>query len=184
MGKDYLQLFNTKLVKTILQFDDVELWDFLTTRIEQIRQLEHRQTVCFYGLPHSVKRFQEMFEDEVKEDRNGLLYTIINDLCFEGETVNLDFYEMSGFLDHSNSCDAVKHNQIMPEIDEESEAAFHERYFYLLEPGHLDNIIKTLQKNVQKLDDSSIEGIKKIKLMKKTCVKQDFYKTALVYKYF
>jgi hypothetical protein len=124
---------------------------------------------------------RKMFLEEFEYEPDGLQMTLVNDFCFTGEPINLGFYAISGFLDHGSSCDVVKYVSFMPEAEEETEAFYYQKYFYLIEPEHVQNIIKSLQKNVKNLSVNNVADIPKLKAIKQICSKQKHLKAAIVY---
>jgi hypothetical protein len=181
MRNDFIQVFDLELAKSILDLSEDEMWEFLLGRVDQIKEMEHHQTGIFYALPYGIEHFRKMFLEEFEYEPDGLQMTLVNDFCFIGEPIDLGFFAISGFLDHANSCDVVKYGSFMPEADEETEAYYYQRYFYLLEPEHVQNIIKSLQKNVKNLSVNKVEDIQKLKEIKQICTKQKHLKAAIVY---
>jgi hypothetical protein len=181
MRDDFLQLFDLELAKSILDLSEDEMWEFLLGRLEQIKEMKSHQTGIFYALPYGIEHFRKMFLEEFEYEPDGLQMTLVNDFCFIGEPINLGFYAISGFLDHGSSCDLVRYDSFMPEAEEETEAFYYQRYFYLAEPEHVQNIIKSLQKNVKNLSINKVEDIQKLKEIKRICSKQEHFKAAIVY---
>jgi hypothetical protein len=49
MSDDFLQLFDLQLAKSILEFSEDEMWDFLVSRVEQIKEMKSHDTGIFYA---------------------------------------------------------------------------------------------------------------------------------------
>jgi hypothetical protein len=186
---DTLRLFNTKLVAPLVSMSDDQLWDFLLENQERIRFLTDREnslkihiaTGFFYAFPHGLKHFHDRFLAEIEEDRAGVVFTLVMDFCFHDEKVNLGFYARGGYLDHADSCDTRTSDEIMPPVDEDSEAFYDAEYFHLLTPVHLDHIIRAMEKNIAKLTFNTREDIIKIKAMRQFCRQNEGFDAAYVY---
>lgn len=185
METDNLCLFNTKLVKTIASMNDDELWDFALDKTEQISRNREAgkspATVFFFALPVGMEHFRKFFLECIDDYREGVVFTLVMDFCFEGEKIKLDYWARCGFLDNGDSCDVQTSDEILPPVDEDSDDAYHGEYFHLLEPHHVENIIQSMEKNVDKLTINTREDIDKLKEMKKYCLENEEYKVAYIY---
>lgn len=185
MENDNLRLFNTKLVKTITSMDDDEMWNFILEREEQIKQMQypHGHPACgfFYAYPHGMEHFRKQFLKHIDDYREGVVFSMVIDFCFEGEKIKMDYWARCGFLDSADSCDVKTCDEIMPPIDEDSEEAYHNEYFHLLEPHHVENIIQAMEKNFDNLTVNTREDIDKLKEIKRRCLENKDYKAAYIY---
>jgi hypothetical protein len=93
----------------------------------------------------------------------------------------LGYRAICGFLDSPNSCDVKISDDFMPPVDEESDMSYHKKYFHLLEPAHLENIIQSLETNFEKLETNTREDIDKIKEWKKFCLESEDFRGAYIY---
>lgn len=192
MRTDTLRLFNTALVKQIVSMSDEELWNFLLENEERLKLLtdfENKSkprltTGAIYAYPHGIERLRKHFLRRIEEYREGLVFTLVNDFCFSDEMVYLGYYARGGYLDNADSCDVKTSDEIMPPVDEDSEEGCYKEYFHLLEPHQLENIIRTMKKNLAKLTFNTREDIAKIKAMKKICLENEDYKAAYIYNLF
>lgn len=189
MRNDYLRLFNTALVEPIVSMNDEELWNFLLENQERIKFLSSRDFVdnispstgFFYAYPHGVEHFRKRFLKQIEEYREGAIFTLVIDFCFKDEKVWLEYWAQGGYLDNADSCDVKTSDDVMPPVDKESEDAYYGKYFHLLEPQHLENIIQAMEKNFAKLTVNTREDIDKIKAMKQFCLENEGYKAAYIY---
>jgi hypothetical protein len=185
MENDRLRLFNVKLIDTIRSLNDDELWNFLLEREDRIKQLQYPggspATGFFYAYPHGMEHFRKHFLMHIGGYREGVVFSLVVDFCFEGEPVKMDYWARCGFLDSADSCDVKTSDEIMPPVDEDSEEAYHSEYFHLLEPRHIENIIRAMEKNFDKLTINTREDIDKLKEMKQKCLSDEAYKAAYIY---
>ena len=189
MRTDTLRLFNAALVKQIVSMNDEELWNFLLENEERLKFLTDFQnkskprltTGAIFAYPHGIEHFRKHFLSEIEEYREGVIFTLVNDFCFNDERVSLGYYAQGGYLDNADSCDVKNSDEIMPPVDKNSEAAWDKKYFHLLEPHHLENIIQAMEKKFAKLTDNTREDIEKIKAMKQFCLENEGYKAAYIY---
>lgn len=192
MQNDYLRLFNSALVEPIVAMTDEELWNFYLENEERIKYLTdfsdristHPATSALYAFPHGIEHFRKHFLKYIEDYREGVIFTTVIDFCFKDERVSLGYYARGGFLDNADSCGVKTSDEIMPPLDEESEEAYHKKYFHLLEPQHLENIIQALETNFAKLEKNTREDIEKIKAMKQFCLENQDYKAAYIYRRF
>lgn len=192
MKNDYLHLFNTALVKKIVSMNDDELWDFLLENEERIRYLTdfsnktkpHVATGLLYAYPHGIEHFRKHFLRHIEDYREGVIFTVVVDFCFKDEFVKLGYHARGGFLDNVDSCDVQTSDEIMPPVDEDTDAGWEKKYFHLLEPQHIENIIQAMEKNFAKLTVNTREDIEKIKAMKQFCLENEDYKGAYIYNRF
>ncbi len=183
---DYLQLLNTKIAKDIVAMSNDELWEFLLSRLDEIKAVGDNYKfatwlfICLdMGFDLFRKRFLETVEDEY--DRNDLNYTLLLDFALEGEKIKLDYFAISGFYDNPDSCDLPTSDDVMPELDEDSDEFHHKKDFYLIGAGHLEKIIKTMEANADKLTVNTPEDIETIKAMHEKCAADENYKVAYIY---
>jgi hypothetical protein len=185
MENDTLRLFNVKLVEIITSMSDDELWSFALEKAEQVKQNQaagkYPSTGFFFALPHGMEHFRKVFLREVDDYREGVVFTLVIDFCFEGEEIKMDYWARGGFLDHADSCNVRTSDEIMPPVDEDSEAAYDGEYFHLLEPHQVENIIQAMEKNFDKLTINTQEDIDKLKEMKQRCLTNEEYKVAYIY---
>lgn len=186
MRNDYLHLFNLSLVEPITTMSDDELWDFILANQHLIKQYNFKdkypKTGFLYAYPHGIEHFRKCYLRDIEEYREGMIFTLVVDFCFGQESVKLDYWAQSGFLDNADSCDVKTSDEIMPPVDEDSEAAhWAGEYFHLLEPHHLEKIIRAMEKAIDKSTVNTNEDIGKIKAMKGFCLKNDNYKAAYIY---
>lgn len=183
MENDQLQLFNRGLFERLPGMNDEELWEFVQSKAELAKErgMMKIATAVFHAYYYSAKRFRKFFLEEIEEYREGVIFTLILDFCFEGEKIDLDYWARCGHLDSADSCDVLISDEIMPPIDEESDQAYYKEYFHLLEPHHVENIIQSMENNFEKLTVNKRKDIAKIKRMKKFCLKNEGYKVAYIY---
>lgn len=185
MRNDTLQIFNKKLADSIQIKNDEELWEFLLENEKTIKNFfdteNYPQTSALFAYPHGVDWFKKHYLSHIEEYREGVVYTLILDFCFSGETVNLDYWAIGGYLDNGDSCDVETSDKVMPPVDEESEAGYRGKYFHLLEPHHLAHIIQAMEENLEKSEINTIEDVNKIKAMREFCLNNDDYKAAYIY---
>lgn len=189
MKTDALKLFNTALVSQIAAMNDDELWNFLLENEERIKFLTdygndarpYIATGLLHAYPHGIERFREFFFEEIEEYREGVVYTLVVDFCFKDERINLGYYAQGGYYDNADSCGVKTSDDVMPPVDEESEAGWDKKYFHLLEPHHLENIIQSLEKNFEKLTLNTREDIEKLKSWKQFCLENEGYHAAYIY---
>lgn len=190
METDMLCLFNLKLCREIARMNDDELWNFLLANEEKIKQFfgpdrTHTTTGALYAYPHGIEHFRKHFLREIENYREGVIFTLTVDFCFEQESmIRLDYWARGGHLDSSDSCDVKTSDEIMPPVkDGTEEANWAKKYFHLLEPHHVEHIIRAMEDNFDKLTVNTREDIDKITAMKKICL-DDGYKTAYIYSNF
>ncbi len=186
METDKLRLFNTKLVDKITAIEDEEeLWDFVSANEEKVKQLFFGEsrfiTGFFYAYTHGIEHFKKIFQREVEYYYEGVIFTLVMDFCFEGEEVNLDYYARCGYLDSADSCCVRTSEDVMPPVDEDSDEFYYTKYFHLLEPAHVENIIRAMEKNFAKLEKNTRKDIAKIKRMKNFCRKNEGWNVAYIY---
>lgn len=187
MQTDTLRLLNTSLVKTISVMDDEELWNFYLENEEWLKfrtewsNNVHPKTGILYAYRHGIEHFRKHFENEIDEDREGVIYTTVLDFCFGDEKVRLDYWAQGGYLDNADSCNIKTSDEIMPPVDEDSEAGCKSEFFHLLEPHHVANIIRAMEKNIEKTDDITPEKIEQVKAMREHCLNNEGYKIAYIY---
>lgn len=182
----YLQLLNFKLVREIQTMSNEELWDFLVSRLEQIKEMNknHKgKSWLFLCLNNSFEWFKERYFQEVEDDydRDDLNYTLILDFCFEGEKLKLDYYGVGGFYDNPASCDAKKADDVMPETDEESHNFDSKIDFYLLDAAYLEMMIQPMEDNFDKVILTRNKELDKIIEMRELCLKNEDYRVAFLY---
>lgn len=183
MENDRLKLFNQGLLERLPEMNDDQLWEFVQSKAEFAKQAGMRKiaTAVFHAYYHSAKRFREFFLEEIEEYREGVIFTLALDFCLEGEEISLDFWARCGYLDNADSCDVITSDRLMPPIDEDSDQAYYKKYFHLLEPHHVENIIRSMENNFEKLTVNTREDIAKIKQMKQCCLDNENYKVAYIY---
>jgi hypothetical protein len=189
MDYDRLTLFDTALVPRITAMDDDQLWKFLLENEERIKFLTSQDLSSsispvsgfFYAYPHGIDWFKKHFLQHLEDYREGVIFTIVMDFCFKDENAYLDYYARCGYLDNEDSCGVKTSDEIMPPVDEDSEEGYHKKYFHLLEPSHVENIIQAMEKNFGKLEKNTREDIDKIKRMKKFCLENEGYRVAYIY---
>lgn len=183
--KDKLCLFNFGLMKKISVMNADGLWDFLVANQERIKELNPSNnfpaSVYIYGYCHSFENFKRCFDDEVEDDFEGLIFSTCTDFCFEGERIVLNEKGAKGFLDRGDSCDAPVSDDFFPPVDEDSDLAYHKKYFHLLEPVQVQSIIKVLEENTEDAENNSPEDIESIKKMKERCESDFDYKVAYIF---
>jgi hypothetical protein len=183
---DYLYLLNTKLAKEIPAMDADELWAFLLGRLDQVKAVGDNykfESWLFICLDMGFDLFQLRFSESVADEcyRNDLNYTLILDFALEGEKIQLDYYGISGFYDDPDSCNPPTSDDLMPELDEDSDDLHHKKDFYILNAGHLDKIIKALEDHADNLTENTPADIETIKQMRDKCAADENYKVAYVY---
>ncbi|HEX9961864.1 MAG TPA: hypothetical protein VGB00_13075 [Pyrinomonadaceae bacterium] len=185
MENDSLRLFNTKLVETIASMSDDELWNFVLDNVERAKQYRedgvYLASGFYYGLPGGMEHFRKCFLRAFNDYREGVVFSLVMDFCFEGKKLNLDYWARCGFLDSADSCDVKTCDEVLPPVDEDSEAAYHKEYFHLLEPHHVENIIQAMERNFAKLTINTQEDIDKLKKMKQRCLTDEDYKVVYIY---
>ena len=183
METDKLRLFNKGLVEPLTRMNDDELWEFVQSKAEFAQQqgMMKIATAVFHAYYISKERFREFFLEEIEDYREGVVFTLIIDFCFEGEEINLDYWARCGHLDSADSCDVITSDLVLPPIDEDSDLIYDSKYFHLLEPHHVENIIQAMENNFDKLTVNTRKDIAKIKKMKKFCLKNENYKVAYIY---
>lgn len=182
---DRLRLFNVKLVNTIRAMNDDELWNFLLESEERIKQLQyphgHPVSGFLYAYPHGMEHFRKHFLKNIEAYREGVVFSMVMDFCFEGEETKMDYWARCGFLDSADSCEVKTSDEVMPPVDEDSEEAYYSEYFHLLEPHLVENIIQAMERNFDKLTINTRDDINKIKEMKQHCLRNEDYKVAYIY---
>lgn len=181
---DRLHLFNTELVKKITAMNDDELWEYLLANTDRIEEIINGHSVAagfLYAYPHGTDWFKKHFLKHLEDYREGVIFSVVMDFCFEGGQIRLDPVGMCGFLDHSDSCDVQTSDEIMPPVDEDSEEAWSKKYFHLLEPQHVRLIIKALENNFENQETNTREDIEKIKEMREFCLQNKEYKVAYIF---
>jgi len=189
MENDCLRLFNLKLVELIVRMNDDELWNFLLNNEERIKFLTDRENDSkhhpasgfLYAYPHGIDWFKKQFLRYVEDYREGVIFSTVLDFCFRDESVLLDYWARCGYLDNEDSCGVKTSDEIMPPVDEDSEEGSYKKYFHLLEPSHVENIIEAMEKNFDKLEKNTREDIDKIKRMKKFCLENEGYNVTYIY---
>lgn len=189
MDNDKLKLFYTKLVPKIVAMNDEELWNFLLANEERIKVMTDFSDMSrvsitsgyLYAYPHGIDWFKKHFLKHIEDYREGVIFTTVMDFCFKEESVYLDYYARSGYLDNENSCNVRTSDTIMPPVEEDSEEGSYKEYFHLLEPAHVENIIEAMEKNFDKLEKNTREDIAKIKKMKKFCQTNEGWNVAYIY---
>ncbi|CAN5571703.1 hypothetical protein BH10ACI1_BH10ACI1_11250 [soil metagenome] len=189
MRSDHLRLFNTALVGLLISMNDDELWNFLLENEERIKFLSdfnnnsrtRPKTSALYSYFYGIESLRERYLDEIEEYREGVIFTLIMDFCFKDEKVSMGYHAQGGYYDNADSGDVKTSDDIMPPVDEESDAGYEAEYFHLLEPHHLENIIQAMEKNFDKLTVNTREDIDKIKAMKEFCRANEGYNAAYVY---
>lgn len=187
MGNDSLRLFNTKFVEPLVSMSDDELWNFLLGSEEKLKQYfgetgKHPKTGALYAYQHGIEHFRKHFLSEIEEYREGVIFTLVVDFCFEGEPVRLDYWARCGYLDSADSCGVKTSDDVMPPVDPDSEEAnWAQEYFHLLEFYHVQHIIDAMEKNFDKLTDNTREDIDRIREMKNFCLANRGYHVAYIY---
>jgi hypothetical protein len=186
METDKLRLFNAALVAPLVSMDDDELWNFLLASEARIKKFHDTKnypiTVVLYMYRLGWEKMEASFWKELEYYRDGLVFTLVVDLCFEGEAVALDYWARCGYLDDADSCDAQTSDDVMPPCDDDyEEGAHYKKYFHLIGPAQLENIIRSMEKNFDKLTENTRTDIAKIKKMKRVCLKNPDYKVAYIY---
>ena len=185
MEIDKIRLFNPKLIEPIVSMTDDEMWQFIVANEERVKEIvnseAHAISGFLWGYRYGMERIRELFLKDIEYYREGVDFTMIMDFCFKGEPVQLDYWARCGYLDDADSCDAVTSNDIIPEIDEDSDEAFYKEYFHLLELQQVENIIRSMEENFDKLTINTREDIDKIKAMKQFCLENEDYKVAYIY---
>ena len=188
MEKDRLKIFNCKLAADLQKMDDDELWVFIQSNEEKVKEFVENnrrlQTGVFYAYPGGPAHYRKHFLNEIEYCREGVIYTLILDFCQGDEEIEVGYWARTGFLDSPDSC-AVKTSEeimpILPETDEEVELLFSTKYFHLLENNHVLSIIRSMKKNSDKLTLNTLEDITKIEAMRKFCKKSGGHKIIYLY---
>ena len=189
MVNDKLKVLNTKLIEPIASMNDDELWNFLLENEERIKYLTEQdfnshispESGFLYGYPHGIERLRKLFLRYIEEYREGVVFTMVLDFCLSDEAVYLDYRASGGYLDNADSCDVKTSDDIMPPVDEDSDVGHKKKYFHLLEPVHVENIIRAMEKDYDKMESNSHEDIEKIKIMKEICLENEGYRVIYIY---
>lgn len=189
MEYDRLKLFNKKRADKIVSMSDEDLWNFLLENEERVKYLSdfhanprpHSASGFLYAYPHGIDWFKKHFYEHLEQYREGSIYTIVIDFCFDDESVMLDYWARCGYLDSADSCDVKTSDEIMPPVDDDSEEGYYKIYFHLLETNHVENILAAMERNFDKLTENTRKDINKIKKMHKFCQKNEGFK--IIYQY-
>jgi len=182
MEIDKLQLFNSVLAKKITLFDrEDETWDFIIANLEQIKAMREFESGLFYALPHGMDHFRKCFVQGFSYDPQLHLLSLMNDLCFRGEPLSLNYWARCGYLDSGDSARTRTSEQFFSKAEKNSEAAHYQKYFHLLESGDVDNILRAVEQNADKLTINTAEDIPKIIHMRDFCADHADYKVAYIY---
>ena len=189
MIKDRLKIFNRELAADLKKMDDEEIWSFIQSREQMIKEgLESKRRFksgVFYAYNGGQEWFREHFLDRMEECREGVIYTLILDCCLGDEEIELGYWAISGFLDAPDSCAVKTSDEIMPELpdpdDEDYDLLFTRKYFHLLENKDARNIIRSMRENADKLTLNTAEDTGKIERMHEFCEKNPGYQLAYFY---
>lgn len=187
MEKDRLTTFNVKLAADLQKMSDDELWDFLQTNEDRVKQLfesdKSLKTGVLLAYNGGPERYRNHFLSEIECCREGVIYTLILDFCVGDEKIPVEYWARSGFLDSPDSCEVRTSEVIMPNLDDadEDELLFSTVYFHLLEDKHTLNIINSMKKNFYKLSENTFGDIPKIQAMREFCLKDQNYQIIYIY---
>lgn len=189
MGKDCLKIFNCELAVALQRMNDDELWSFIQSQEERVKEfLEGKrrlQTGVFFAYKGGEEWYRKHFLNRIEECREAVIYTLILDCCLGDEEIELGYQAISGFLDAPESCAVKTSDEIMPELpdpdDEDYELLFSRVYFHLLENKDTQNIINSMRENADKLTLNTIEDIGKIEAMRDFCEKNPSHQIIYLY---
>jgi hypothetical protein len=181
---DSLRLFNVGLVGKLAAMSDDELWNFLVENQNKISAMLEKGGLAsgfLYAYSHGIDWLHKHFSDRVEDYREGVVFALVWDFCFEGEKTLINNEGMSRFLDHPDSCYIQTSEEILPPIDEDSEYAWRKDFFHLLKPYQAQHIIDGLEENLEELEPDIRGNIDKINLMISRCRKNPEYQIAYVF---
>jgi hypothetical protein len=182
MENDRLQLFNLKLCRQIRSLKEPdEFWNFAVERLDTIKNFERCDTEAFYALGRGMEQLEKSFRREVETDEEFVQQTLINDFCFEGEAVRLDYYARCGYLDSADSCRVENSGDVQTFVCKDSWTAHCQKYFHLLEAVHVEKIIRAMEKNFERLTVNKREDIDKIIKIRERCLKDEGCRAAYIY---
>lgn len=188
MEKDRLKTFNVELAADLQKMTDDELWDFIQSNEERVKEFweTHKRfhTGTLFAYKGGQERYRKHFLSQIEDCRVGEVYNLIRDFCFGDEEIPIEYWARSGFLDSPDSCAVKTSEEIMPnldDVDEEEEMYISKIYFHLLENNHVLNIIKSLNNNVYKLSENTFDDIAKIEAIRDYCEKNPNYQIMYLY---
>ena len=180
-----MRLFNRSLAARLPEMDDDQLWNLVTENAGRVEKFfdasQYPASGFLYGWAYGIERTRELFLDAINEYREGVVFSLALDFCFEGEKINLDYWARCGYLDDDASCDPVTSDDVMPPVDEESEAAYYAVYFHLLDARRVGLVIDAMKKNLGKLTVNSPEDIEKLEAMRRRCLENERLKAAYIF---
>jgi hypothetical protein len=161
MGTDSIRLFNKQLADSIMGMHYVEFTDFLKERITSLKRIDFPRSAFLYEIENADEFNADHF------DRTGFLQrafeereNLVIDLCLSEEEVYLDYWGTNyGAFDATVPEGAIPIEEFLPSFEEES-------FLLLLEPTHIEIILRSLERHRDELtvmDDDAIERLREMK---------------------
>lgn len=116
----------------------------------------------------SLQIFNKALADKLLE-KDADEFEIL-DACFSDDKVYLDYYGCLAYLKGFEWENIISSLEIIPYCEEET--------FILLQPNHVDKIIKSLQKHIEELTVMSEKEINKIIELKNFCDQNEGFMVA------
>jgi len=185
MTFDSLEIINTTLVSEILAMDRDKLWQLAETRLSCPKPEKPYKTFVFNLLEkQGVQRVHDLFFSFYEDDPDKVTYWVIEDLCFEGERVPLDYYARCGYLDSGASCYAKTSDVLIPLDNEpwdDDEWRFDLMRFDVLTGRDVERIVQSMEKNIDSLTINTADDIPKVRSIMHRCYLDEGYNAAYIY---
>ena len=178
-------MINTSLVSQMLVMDRDELWSLAAAHLAEPRPDKRYETVYFNGVETlSIEKIRDIFFYLHDRDRDDAVYHLIEDFCFEGERVALDYYARCGYLDSGASCYAKTSDELIPFDNEpwdEDEWRFDMERFDILTARDVERIVQSMEKNLASMTINTSDDIPKVRSIMQRCYLDEGYNAAYIY---
>lgn len=182
---DSLQIINTALVRKMLVMARDELWSLAATSLNGQKPEKRYKTIYFNAVENlGIEKVRDVFFRLHDDDREESVYSLIEDLCFEGERVPLDHYARCGYLDSGASCYTKTSDELIPFDNEpldENEWRFNMERFDILGSQDVERIVRSMEKNLASMTINAAEDIPKVRSIMQRCYTDEGYNAAYIY---
>jgi hypothetical protein len=162
--KDKLQLVDVGLIRHILAFDREAAYEYIAANDERLKDPRGRVLNPLYVTPAGPEARRRVVYSFWDEEPGFILQGLINDACFFGECLELNFWASRAYLDSPLSTETTKSTSLIPQWEKDSDAYFHSKPFDLLEAKHLRLMADAMKKNQDQIDPEKCTDYLKLEL--------------------
>ena len=182
MTSDALQIINTALLSKMLTMDRDELWQLAETHLNDPLPEKRYKTIYFNAVEKmGIEKVCDIFCRLYDHHRESSVYGLIEDLCFEGEIVALDYYARCGYLDSGASCFAKTSGELIPFDNDAGDDWFNMRRFEILAGRDVERIVRSMEKNLASMTINTANDIPKVRSIMQRCYSNKGYNAAYIY---